>query len=95
MIIRTHSRKVTSALIATAVSATLALPVPSMAGPVGKSAVRGAIAGAVIAGIASEDPAKGAAIGAGVGAVAGAIKKNNRRDKVRHRAGKGKRKHRR
>ena len=63
------------------------------AGPIGKSALRGAIAGAVIGEISSGEPAKGAAIGAGVGAVAGAIKKNDRRDRIRHRGGRHKVKH--
>ncbi len=68
---------------------------PVNAGPIGKSALRGAVAGAVIGEISSGEPAKGAAIGAGVGAVAGAIKKNNRRDRIRHRGGRHKVKHRR
>lgn len=61
--------------------------IPVNAGPIGRSALRGAIAGAVIGEISSGEPAKGAAIGAGVGAVVGAIKKNNQRDRIRHRAG--------
>lgn len=74
---------------------TLASPMAAFAGPVGNRALKGAIVGAAIGEITNGDPAKGAAIGAGVGVIAGAIKDNNRRDRIRHRGGKHKVKHRR
>lgn len=78
-------------VLAIGVALTFGIAAPAQAGPIGKSALRGAIVGAVVGEIAGGDAAKGAAIGAGVGAISGAIKKNDRRDKIRHRGGKKRR----